>query len=281
MRSVQKVSSHVLWKIDIFWTRYKNIVLGQRCLSPLQRRHLGTSRSSPSIFSTVQNTLQHPLLESPSAALLYFPQSHWWLKSLPFKDDFSFGKSLKSKGAKSGLLRGWVLHSQVFCLKAFQNSDHFQQILDHLWSIWATFLFVLHSFHCPWKPPELSNNFCRGMFKLNAKFDADSFLYLLDHFECQGHTVHVLPQQYLLSPLTGIVTSSLFTQVHSSPLSLAAVLHWCHANRSHYINNGWNFSGQALYIQNASKDILPVNQYISYIEASIPVQQKQNTSTLK
>ena len=45
-------------------------------LSPLQNRHLGTSNSSPSISSTVQNTLQNPMLESPSAALLCSLESH-------------------------------------------------------------------------------------------------------------------------------------------------------------------------------------------------------------
>ena len=38
------------------------------------------------------------------------------------------------------------------------------------------------------------NSFHGGMFKLNAKFDADSLLYLLSHFECNGHTVHMLTQ---------------------------------------------------------------------------------------
>ena len=36
------------------------------------------------------------------------------------------------------------------------------------------------------------NSFHRGMFKLNAKFDADSLLYLLSLFESYGHTVHML-----------------------------------------------------------------------------------------
>ena len=31
------------------------------------------------------------------------------------------------------------------------------------------------------------------MFKLNAKFDADLLLYLLSHFECNGHTIHSKP----------------------------------------------------------------------------------------
>ena len=63
------------------------------------------------------------------------------------------------------------------------------------------------------------------MFKPNAKFDADSLLYSLSHFECDGHTVHMLSQWRLPPPLTSTVKSSLFTHVHSSPLSLAARLY--------------------------------------------------------
>ena len=63
----------------ICWRRYKvqeTLYIGQWRLSPLQSTHLGTSHSSPSISSTVENTLQNPLLESPSAAPSYFPESH-------------------------------------------------------------------------------------------------------------------------------------------------------------------------------------------------------------
>ena len=84
------------------------------------------------------------------------------------------------------------------------------------------------------------------MLKLNAKFDADLLLYSLSHCECNGHTVHMLIQQCLPPPLTGTVKSSLFTCVHSSPVSLAVSLHACHANCSCHINNGWTFSRQAL-----------------------------------
>ena len=73
------------------------------------------------------------------------------------------------------------------------------------------------------------NSFHRGMFKLNVKFDADSLFYSLSHFECDGHTVHMLTQQHLPPPLTSTVKSSLFTHAHSSPLSLAARLHRCRA----------------------------------------------------
>ena len=85
------------------------------------------------------------------------------------------------------------------------------------------------------------------MFKLNAKFDADSLLYSLNHFECDSHTVHTLTQWRLPPPLTRTVKASLFTHAHSSPLSLAARLHQYHTNHSHS-NNSWTFSGQTLYI---------------------------------
>ena len=53
---------------------------------------------------------------------------------------------------------------------------------------------------------------------------------------------------YKRQPLTSTVKLSLFTHMHSSPLSLAVRLHWCHVNCSHYINNGWTFSWQTSYI---------------------------------
>ena len=39
------------------------------------------------------------------------------------------------------------------------------------------------------------------MFKLNAKFDADSLLYSLSHFGCDGHTAHMLTHGHLPPPL--------------------------------------------------------------------------------
>ena len=86
------------------------------------------------------------------------------------------------------------------------------------------------------------------MFKLNIKFDVDSLLYSLSHFECDSHTVHMLTQWYLQPSLTSTVKSSLFMHVRSGPLSLAATLHRCCANHSCYINNGQTFSGQTLFI---------------------------------
>ena len=90
------------------------------------------------------------------------------------------------------------------------------------------------------------SSFRRGMFKLNAKFDAESLLYSLSHFECNGHIVRMLTQWCLPPPLTTTLKSSLFMHVYSSPLSLAARLHQCLTNHSCYINNGFTFSEQTL-----------------------------------
>ena len=88
------------------------------------------------------------------------------------------------------------------------------------------------------------NSFHRGKFKLNTKFDADSLLYFLSHFECNGlnATLYMLTQWHLPPPLTSTVKSSLFTHAHSSLLSLAARLHGCRAFCYHYITNGWTLS---------------------------------------
>ena len=92
------------------------------------------------------------------------------------------------------------------------------------------------------------NSLRGGIFKLNAKFDADPLVYLLSHFECNGHTVHMLTQWHTPPPLTSTVKSSLFTHVHSSSFSLAARLHGCRTNCSHYINNDWTSSGQTKHV---------------------------------
>ena len=107
----------------------------------------------------------------------------------------------------------------ILCLlRAFQSVDHFQQILNHLWSIRATLLFVLHSLHFPESHLNHQSSFWGGMFQLNEKFDADSLLYSLSHFECNSHTVHMLTQQRLPTPWTSTVKFSLFMheqwQVH-------------------------------------------------------------------
>ena len=66
-------------------------IKSHRWLSPLQSRHLGTSHSSPN---------HHQL---PCGIFMNLINS---LKSLPFKGDFSLGKSQKLQGDKAGLKQG-------------------------------------------------------------------------------------------------------------------------------------------------------------------------------
>ena len=61
-------------------------------------------------------------------------------------------------------------------------------------------------------------------------------------FNVMTTQVYMLIQQWLPPTMTSTVKLSLFMHAHSSPLFLAARLHWCHANHSHYINNVWTFS---------------------------------------
>ena len=55
---------------------------------------------------------------------------------------------------------------------------------------------VVMNYHSPVAhgcgPLSHPNSFQGGMLMLNAKFDADSLLYSLSHFECDDHTAHVL-----------------------------------------------------------------------------------------
>ena len=211
MRSVQKASSHVLWKIEIF--------IGEDTRSTVHRT---MTPQAPSI------TISCPIIFTQISLVV------WNL--FPFKGDFSFGKSQKSQGTKPGLYGGWVTWViWYFTKNSAQGVVHERAHMLPRRSCWSPFA---HSSDCLNHP----NSFRGGMVKLITKFDADLLLCSLSHFECDSHSVHMLTQLHLLSPLTSTVKSSLFTHVHSSLLFLAARLHRC-ANHSHYINNGWTFSG--------------------------------------
>ena len=95
-RSVQKVSSHVGWKRDIYWRRYgiqETVDIGQWLLGYLQHRHLGTSYCPPYVISC-------------SVMFSWISLMIW--NQFPFKGDFSFRKSQKLQGTKYGLWGGWV-----------------------------------------------------------------------------------------------------------------------------------------------------------------------------
>ena len=135
-----------------------------------------------------------------------------------------------------------IRHSQVFCLLlpsrtwiTLTGSRPFEAFIPH---------FRLCCIHCiiPLSLLNHPNSFCRGMFKLNAKFDADSFAQL-SPFEWNSHTIHTH------SPMS-IAPTDLYSEViivHTcvflSTLLGCQVMQMC-ANHSNYINNGWTFYGE-------------------------------------
>ena len=92
-----------------------------------------------------------------------------------------------------------------------------------------------------------ANSFCEGMFKLNAKLDADLLLYSLSHFECEA-TQYTCSLNSIYCPLlTSTVKSSLFMMyipVHSSSLSVYINV----VQTILIINNAWTFSGHTLCV---------------------------------
>ena len=80
-------------------------------------------------------------------------------------------------GAKSP---GWFdVSPKKFCMRP----DEWAGVLLW-WSCQSPFAHSCCLLNC-------ANSFHGGMLKLNTKFDADSLVYLLSHFECDGHTVHM------------------------------------------------------------------------------------------
>ena len=146
--------------------------------------------------------------QSPSAALLYFPESHWWseISSLS-KVILVLGKTRSCRVPNLGRMRlshlGDLMFTKKLCMR------HVPWVGTLSW--WGCQSPAAHS--CSLL--NQTNSFHGGMFSLSAKSDADSLLYSLSHFECDSHTVHMLTQWRLLPPLTSTVKLSLFMHVHS------------------------------------------------------------------
>ena len=154
--------------------------------------HRTMTPQSPSVQAPWELTQFSQLL---SAALLYFPESHqnFEISSLS-KVTLVLGKvrshralNLGCGGAESP---GWCDVSP----KNRTRCDAWSGVL--LW--WSCQSTVAHS--CGLL--NHLNSFHGGMFKLNAKFDADSLLYSLSHFQCNSHTVHMLTQRAPTTPPT-------------------------------------------------------------------------------
>ena len=146
--------------------------IGQWCLSRLQSRHFETSLSS-------SNCHQLPCC--------IFPNVTDSLKCLPFQWWFYFWEKPEVTGCQIWLYGGWcwvtwviwcfakisawdVIHEQAWC------HDKLQSPVAHS----SAFLNYLKSFH-------------GGNFKLNEKFDADSFIVLLTQsfWMWWPHSTHV------------------------------------------------------------------------------------------
>ena len=130
-----------------------------------------------------------------------------------------------------------VQHSQVFHLfQAFQNVDDFQQIIHPLWSVCATLLFVLHSL-----PSSLKAFWIIQIVSMEECSSLTQNLMQIRWSTCSV-ILNAVATQYTCSLngpyhphwLVSTVKSSLFTHVHSSPLSLAARLYRCYTNSSCY-----------------------------------------------
>ena len=153
----------------------------------------------------------------------YFPESHWWCEiSSLSKVILVLGKARDRRAPNLGCRGAESRHGLMFRQKLYTKCDGWVGTL----SWWSCQSPVAHSCSLVNHP----NSFHGAMFKLNTKFEADSLLYSLSHFEYHGHTVHMLTPQHLLRSLTGTVKSSLFSHVHSIALSLAARLHQCRTN---------------------------------------------------
>ena len=144
---------------DIYWRRYKiqeTLYIGQWCLIHYKVGTLGPRAVLPI-------TISWPVVFSWVSSMVW--------NIFLFKGDFSFGKSQKSQGAKSGL---WVAESPVWLddspKASVQDAMH-----ERALSWWRCQSPVAHS--CSLM--NHLNSFHGGMFKLHAKFDADSLLYSL------------------------------------------------------------------------------------------------------
>ena len=93
----------------------------------------------PSISPTVQNTVQNPLLKSPSAAPLYFPESH------PWSEIFSFSKVIL------GLEKGRSLGHQIWAVGGLSDLGDLMFLKK-----------ILHETRCRW--------LCTVVVKLAAVF---------------------------------------------------------------------------------------------------------------
>ena len=168
MRSIHKVSSHVVWKIEPF--------IEEDTRNTVHRTMTAQSPSNraPRVLTQFSR--------SPSTAQLNFSESHQQ------SEICSLSKVILVLG-KARSLR--VPNPDYRGTESPEWFDVSQKALQETWcmsrSIVMMRLPITHSCSLLNHP----NSFRGGMFKLNTKCDADSLLYLLTHFWMQRpHSTH-------------------------------------------------------------------------------------------
>ena len=166
---------------------------------------------------------------------MFFPKSHRWSEiSSPSKMILVLGKARSLRAPNLGFRGtespGWfevspknsawdVMHERACC--GDEAASHQLPIDAAYWTTWI-----------------VSTEECSSSSKIWSRFVA---LLAQSFWMWQSHRTHA-HSTVSTAPLTSTVKSALFTHVHSSPLSLAARLHRCRANRSHYTDNVLTFS---------------------------------------
>ena len=150
----------------------ETLYIGQWHLSPLQSKHLWTSHSFPNL---------HHL---SSQIFLNLTDS---LKSLLLQRWFYFWEKPEVTGCQIWAVGVWVTWV-IRCFTRKPCVSHDAWVGALLW--WSRQSSVAQS--CSFL--NHANSFHGGMFEVHIKFDADSLLYLLSHFECDDHTVRMLTQ---------------------------------------------------------------------------------------
>ena len=141
LTSLQKVSSHVLWKIETLIeenTKYK--------------KHCTQDNDASVSFNVGTLELYTVLPIAISCPIIFSWMSLTVWNLFLFKGDFSFGKSQKSQGAKSGMWGSWVTWG-IWCFaKNHASRDAWVNNDDLLyWSVgavdtveWVCVLFGHH-----------------------------------------------------------------------------------------------------------------------------------------
>ena len=118
----------------------------------------------------------HSILLIAISCLLYFPGSHQWSEISSLSKIPVLGKArshrMPNLGCRGADSRGWLM----FLKKLFMRCN--------AWVGTFSWRSCLH----------------RVMCKLNAKFNVDSLLYLLSHFQYNGRTIHMLTQLASTTP---------------------------------------------------------------------------------